>query len=130
LADKKKRGLSAIARAWSDGAPPAGLLRRGDTLAAVQKIEPQMVVESILSKGWENWGLTHKTKPDFCIRCDSVPGLVNLLPSPPPEDPVRNERNLTSDKAWYSEEPKDWEPDVDWYSPEARQDPPSCRPAS
>src|SRR5439155_448664 len=54
----------------------------------------------------------------------------NLLPSPPPEDPVRNERNLTSDKAWYSEEPKDWEPDVDWYSPEARQDPPSCRPAS
>ena len=89
-----------------------------------------MVVESILSKGWENWGLTHKTKPDFCIRCDSVPGLVNLLPSPPPEDPVRNERNLTSDKAWYSEEPKDWEPDVDWYSPEARQDPPSCRPAS
>ncbi len=124
LADEEKRGLSGRTRAWLDGATKFGhdRLTRIEAAEAVKSgIDPQMVVESILSKEWENWSaprwMTNTEKPDFCIPCNSVHGLLNLLPSPPPEDPVRNERNLTADKAWYSEEPKDWEPNAAWFSP-------------
>ena len=88
--------LSALlAQPAADESASVDALSREQARAAVAAIEPQLVIESILSSEWENWGnprfyqqierdrlrlaageapLTDNPKPFFCIPCHSIGG--------------------------------------------------------
>jgi len=139
LADAYKQGLSQLTTVWSEQNQPR--LTRADAGAAVAQVEPQAVLSSVLSKEWDNYGnprsLTQTEKPDFCIPSRSIDPVGPVGPT----DQLQGLDNLaalvgegfakklTADRAWYSEEPREWDPGAAWLSP-TQPDPPDPKPSS
>lgn len=83
-----QRSVKALARSWQ---PPEteerekpNLITRPAACDAVEQIDPQMVIESALSKEWQRPGAAHsrqrrEQKPLFCIRSDSVGSFGSTL---------------------------------------------------
>jgi len=139
LADAYKQGLSQLTTVWLGQDQPR--LTRADAGAAVAQVEPQAVLSSVLSKEWDNYGnprsLTQTEKPDFCIPSRSIDPVGPVGPT----DQLQGLDNLaalvgegfaqklTADRAWYSEEPREWDPGAAWLSP-TQPDPPDPKPSS
>ncbi|HVN87456.1 MAG TPA: hypothetical protein VMW17_21690 [Candidatus Binatia bacterium] len=75
----KQRPVDAL-RDWLARNPVR--LTRTDAAKAVETIEPQMVIESLLSQEWLNWGNPRwyqqvEEKPDFCVPLFSIGERTN-----------------------------------------------------
>lgn len=104
--------LKALARHWSRAETrrqgEAEWLTRSQACAAVEQLEPQMILESILSSEWgqpeaprSRRGGTRK--PDFCIRGDAAgePGVA-----------LFTKEGLLRRGAWYAEDSSDTEAEI------------------
>jgi hypothetical protein len=127
LADAYKQGLSQLTTVWLGQNQPR--LTRADAGTAVAKIDPQAALSSVLSKEWDNYGsprsLTQTEKPDFCIPSRSIDPVGPIGPT----DNLQGLDNLaslvgegfakklTADRAWFSEEPREWDPGAAWLTP-------------
>jgi hypothetical protein len=99
-----QRSLKSIARSWQP--LPTGKnaeeepITRHAARDAVERLDPQMVIESILSKRWQCPKITQsrqrrEQKPDFCIRSDSVGAFGST---------VFTKGRTTQRGAWYAED--------------------------
>ncbi len=112
-----RQHLRATAQEWLRKASDDKRLSRDQARDALEKIEPQMVIESILSAEWEHWGSPRwyerkhdghdiAVKPDFCIRTDSVGPGERLLVRAPNRSPLFKGGWTSYDGLWYSEDPE------------------------
>ena len=134
LASCTKGAIGVVTAGWLATNPPG--MTCADARQAVEAVPPQAVLASILSKAWEHWGARHHPgmeKPDFCIPVRSIcpPGPLDNLQRLVAEGGVPMGANagpwdardalaqqLTKDEAWYSEEPRQWEPfSLAWWVP-------------
>ncbi len=80
----KRQNLAEWVEHWRRSNPRLRMMTLGKAKAALASIEPQLVIECILSEEWANWGACRKfmrdflkdnkvkTKPYFCVRRDSA----------------------------------------------------------
>ncbi len=118
-----RQHLHRSAREWLASAPESMRFRRDEASKALDAIEPQLLVESMLSAEWEHWGAPRwfrklhrgdrelEIKPDLCFRTDSVGDRREQNRFfEPLERQGRGQRTI--DGEWYSEDERpDW-PDL------------------
>lgn len=78
---QERQHLRGTLLKWRDRDTSVGMTREA-ARDALDAVEPQMVLEHILSQEWQNWGWTRRCrqqagetialKPDFCLRGDSA----------------------------------------------------------
>lgn len=118
---KNRQHLRTTAHEWLARAVEEGLSlwTRQEAAEALEKIEPQAVLEAVLSAEWENCGRPRwfrklyryekiEIKPDLCLRCDSVgpkPEQNRLF-----EGEAARRAGGIARNGWYSED--DWPVDA------------------
>jgi hypothetical protein len=79
--NKAQRDLKSVALGWRRPAHERGrdedTITRQEACTAIEQLDPQMAIESILSKEWQRQEAPRsrqrrEQKPDFCLRTDSV----------------------------------------------------------
>lgn len=130
----KRQNLAVWTREWNreieDGTlsgPPAERLSLGDATAAAEALEPQLAIDSMLSKEWGHWGnprwYRHRVlgqsgvlqKPDFCVRRDSVGGSQDEVFPLAADDPAYRDG---------SDDPAGWYPGQEPLPPDEDEDAP------
>jgi len=115
-ARNRNQYLKLAAQDWKERAAPEELLQRNEArkiLESDEVVDPQMVIESLLSHEWAHWGnprFFRRTRqesitqlPEFCIRRDSVGTAAHTLFPP-------NESMECGTGGWYprlEERPED-----------------------